>query len=266
MLTESQIDNCVATLEFAFRSGIQQPPLSQTFPNMTVADAYRIQRLFVNRRRAEGQNIRGYKIGLTSKPMQELAGVDEPDYGALLDSQILQEGSLVPTSRFIRPAIEIEIAFILKASLSGPGVTAEEVVAAVDYVQAAIEVVDFRLQIKGRRKGIFDTVADLASCGALVRGENRVRLDALNLSSVTGRLLRNGNLVEEGSADLVLGHPVNAVTWLVNKLHEIDGTSFEPGQIILSGSFIKLCTARPGDEFEAQMSDGLGNVSIRFSP
>ena len=198
------------------------------------SDAYRIQERFAADRIAEGHQITGYKVGLTSKAMQEMAGVDEPDYGVLLDFLMREDGAALDTQRFIRPAVEIEIAFVMKDELRGPGVTAEDVIAATDHVLPAIEIVDFRLSLKNRRQGILDTVADLASCGAVIVGRTRLQLDQIDLGSVTGQLLKNGEVLEEGAASEVLGNPVNAIVWLANKLGEISDITFQPGHTILS--------------------------------
>lgn len=262
MLSTEQWDEAAAILWKAFEEKRQQPPLSVTFPEMDMTDAYRIQERFVAARIAAGHTIGGYKIGLTSKAMQELAGVDEPDYGALLDFFFVENGAALASSDYIRPAVEIEIAFVMRDPLSGPGVTAADVIAATDYIVPAIELVDFRLDLKNRRKGIYDTVADLASCGAVILGGNRKSLGDVDLHEVAGRLVKNGETIEEGQATAVMGTPVNAIVWLANKLYEIGGVAFEPGHVILSGSFIKITSARPGDRFRAEFDNNLGEVAF----
>lgn len=264
MMSDEDRAQAAATLWRAFEDKVQAPPLSATYPDMDIIDAYRIQERFAAARTAEGHEVTGYKIGLTSKAMQEMAGVDEPDYGVLLDFLMAESGATLASSEFIRPAVEIELAFVMKDELRGPGVTADEVVAATDYVVPAIEIVDFRLAFKGRRGGILDTVADLASCGKVVVGGNRCALDKIDPAAVTGRLLKNGEEAETGAAAAVLDNPVNAIVWLANKLGEVSDVTFQPGHTILSGSFIRIVRAEAGDRFVAEFDSDLGSVEVRI--
>lgn len=266
MLDDDDIQKGADTLRTGFRDKVPQTPLSVTFPEADITDAYGIQQRFVSDRVAEGHKIRGYKVGLTSKPMQLDAGIDEPDYGALLDFFFVQESTTLRMSDYIDPAIEIELAFVMKEALRGPGVNTADVIRATDFVLPAIEIVDFRLARKGRREnsGIFDTVSDLASCGAVVLGGNPMRLEDINVANIGGTCIRNGEIEEVGVSSQVLGNPINAIAWLANKLAELGDITFEPGHTILSGSFIKLVFANPGDHFVAQFDSGFGKVEITF--
>lgn len=238
------------------------PRLTGAYPEIEIEDAYRIQEDFVSRRVAAGRQIKGYKVGLTSKPMQEMAGSTEPDFSAMTDDLFLPEDTPVPFSNFFAPIVEMEIAFVMKEALSGPGVLPVDVIRATDFVLPAIEIVDFRVQ---REPGfsIIDTVADLAACGAAVLGANPRRLDQIDIRRIRGVLSKNGEAVEEGEAAAVLGNPVTSVAWLANKLGEF-GVVFEPGQVILTGSFVRAVPIEAGDNVECSFDQGLGSVTVEF--
>ena len=264
MMTEAELNEAAETLWRGFREVEAQPALSITYPEMDVEDAYKVAETFVAHREAEGHRVRGYKVGLTSKPMQEIAGSTEPDFGALLDFFFVPESSTLKARDFIQPMVEIEIAFVMKEALRGPGVHAADVIRATDFVVPAIELVDFRLDRKERRKGIFDTVADLASCGKVIMGGNPMRLEDADIRTVHGSLIKNGTEEAAGYASAVLGNPVNAIAWLANKLGELGGVTFEPGHVILSGSFIKVAPVAAGDEIVARFDSGFGDVALSF--
>ncbi len=266
MLTPEQITQGAQLLHTAFTDKRQLPPLSMTFPDADIEDAYGIQQRFIEQQLAEGRRIKGYKVGLTSKVMQVLTNHNEPDFSALLDNFFLPEASTLDMAQFLAPALEIEIAFVMKASLRGPGVNTADVIRATDFVLPAIELVDFRIAEEGRRKdsSIFDTVADLASCGAVVLGGNPMDLRDINIAEVRGTCIRNGEPAESGMATQVMGNPINAIAWLANKLGALGGVTFEPGHTILSGSFIRLVRAAPGDHFVARFDQGLGDVELWF--
>ena len=238
------------------------PRLTSTYPCIEVEDAYRIQEASIRRRLQEGRTIKGYKVGLTSKPMQEMAGTTEPDFSAMTDDLFLPEATPIPYSRFFEPMVELEIAFVMKHALRGPGVLPVDVIRATDFVLPAIEIVDFRLK---REPGfsIIDTVADLAACGAAVLGANPRPLDAIDIRRVQGKLIKNGRVKEEGEASAVLGNPVTSVAWLANKLGEF-GVVFEPGHVILTGSFVRALPIAQGDEILCQFDQGLGDVAVSF--
>lgn len=263
MMDDAQIDHIVGLIEQVYADHQQLPPFSQTYDGMTVEDSYEIQRRFVANRLSDGATLRGYKVGLTSKAMQDMAGTSEPDYGVLLDTMFIPEGVEIPAADWMDPLVEIEIAFVLKDRLSGGAVTAIDVLRATDFVVPAIELVDFRID---RQMGInyIDTVADLAAVGAVIPGGNPMRLEDIDIRTVTGELFKNGDRVEHGIASAVLGNPVNAVAWLANKLHEF-GESFEPGQFILTGSFLRATPVQAGDAIVARFDQGFGDVRIDFT-
>jgi 2-oxo-hept-3-ene-1,7-dioate hydratase/2-keto-4-pentenoate hydratase len=234
------------------------PLLTQTYPGITIEDAYAIQQAFIAERIVAGRRIKGYKVGLTSKVMQESMGSSEPDFSSMTDDLFLPEDTPLDSAQFFLPMIEIEVAFVMKHPLSGPGVLPVDVIRATDFVLPSIEIVDFRVG-PGPGMTITDTVADLAACGAAVLGANPRRLDQLDLRTVQGEMLINGNVVQNGLASAVLGNPVTAVAWLANKLGEF-GVTFQPGDTILTGSFVRAMPVKAGDEIIARFDQGLGDV------
>ncbi|MFC3069643.1 2-keto-4-pentenoate hydratase [Phenylobacterium soli] len=262
MLDEITRTRIVDDLEGAYRTRAPLPLLTRTYPGIEVEDAYRIQEAFVARRVAGGARIAGYKVGLTSKPMQEMAGSDEPDFSAVTDGMFLPEGTPISAANFFDPMIEIEIAFVMKSALKGPGILPVDVIRATDFVVPAIEIVDFRVA-RAPGMNIIDTVADLAACGGVVLGANPRRLEAIDVRRVQGSILRNGHVEQEGEASAVLGNPVTAVAWLANKLGGF-GVAFEPGQVILTGSFVRAFPIKAGDEIVCRFDQGLGDVATSF--
>jgi len=163
------------------------PLLTRTYPGIEVEDSYRIQEAFVARRLNAGARIKGYKVGLTSKAMQQMSGSTEPDFSAMTDDLFIPEDTPIPMSRFFDPMIEIEMAFVMKHALKGPGVLPVDVIRATDFVLPAIEIVDFRVA-RAPGMNLIDTVADLAACGAAVLGANPRRLEAIDIRRVKGSI------------------------------------------------------------------------------
>lgn len=253
----------VGELLGVYRTRRQIPLLSTRFPHIEIEDAYRIQEEFLGHRVAAGHPIRGYKIGLTSKAMQEMAGACEPDFSAMTDEHFLPGNTPLECKVFFDPLVEIEIAFVMQSSLRGPGVTAADVVRATDFVLPAIEIVDFRVE-RGPRTNVIDTIADLAACGGTILGTNPRRLGEIDVRNVRGAAIRNGVVEQEGLSSAVLGDPVNAVAWLANKLGEF-GIVFEAGQVVLSGSFVRAFPVHAGDEIVCRFDQGLGEVITSFA-
>ena len=255
------VEKAAATLLEAYATGTPVPPLTAGRPDMTVADAYAVQLAQVRAWTAAGARIKGHKVGLTSAAMQRQMGVDQPDFGVLLDTMFLPDSAPIDTARFLQPRIEPEIAFVLGRPLAGPGATAADAVAAVEYVLPALEVIDSR--IADWRIALPDTVADNASSGGVVLGTRPVRLDGLDLS-LTGCLLhRDGDLVDTGAGGAVLGSPVNALVWLANVLGE-RGVSLEAGHVVLPGSITAAVPVAPGETLTATFG-GIGTVTARFA-
>lgn len=235
-------------------------------PELDLDDAYAIQREWVAMKMAAGNPLRGYKIGLTSRAMQLAVGIDEPDHGVLLHDMFFADGSVIPTDRFIAPRLEVELAFVLKDRLCGPGVTLFDVLEATSYVMPALEIIDSRSQMidpeTRRTRKVMDTIADNASNAGVILGGRPVRPAEVDLRWVNAILSQNAAVEETGVAAGVLNHPANGVVWLANRLAAYD-VALEPGQIILSGSFTRPVHVRRGDTICADYG-GLGMVSCHF--
>lgn len=245
----------------AYRSGTTIAPLRDRYAGIDIVDAYRIQEHFIARRTAIGEAVVGKKIGLTSKAVQEMIGVFEPDFGILTSVMTHAEGATVDLDTLIQPKIEAEIAFVLKQDLAGPGVTAMDVLRATDHVCACFEVVDSRIDNWDIR--IQDTVADNASCGVYVLGETRVDPRDVDLT-LAGLLIElNGEAHATGVGAAVQGSPANAVAWLANTLGRL-GMPFRAGEVILSGSLAPLIPVASGDTFVAHIG-GIGSCSASFA-
>lgn len=262
MLSETDRARIVDDLFRVYETRQPIPLLTRTWPGIEVEDSYRIQEAFVARRLAAGARVAGYKVGLTSKAMQQMSGSTEPDFSAMTDDLFLPEDTPLAMSRFFSPMIEIEIAFVMKHALKGPGVLPVDVIRATDFVLPAIEIVDFRVA-RAPGMNLIDTVADLAACGAAVLGANPRRLDAIDIRRVKGAIIRNGVVEQEGEASAVLGNPVAAVAWLANKLAGF-GVTFEPGHVIMTGSFVRAIPISAGDEILCRFDQGLGDVATSF--
>ncbi len=258
---DPQLDEAAQRLYAAQATSNPIPPLTESYPSLDVAQAYWVQRRNLARHLGAGARVRGHKIGLTSAPMQALLGVDEPDFGYVLDTMVLDDGAAVPRRAFCTPRVEPEVAFLLRAPLRGPGVTAAEVMAATGAVAAALEIVDSR--IADWRITLADTVADNASSGAVVLGEWVPIADAPSLPGTTAALYLNEALVETGRGDAVMGDPAAAVAWLANALAEY-GTAIEAGQLVMSGSYTTAAFVQAGDRAAATVT-GLGAVGVSFA-
>ena len=258
---KNMLHETAALLDQAERSRMPLPPLSQEYPTLTPAQAYAIQSAWLDLKLAKGARIIGRKIGLTSRAMQTLLGVDQPDYGFLLDSMMVSSGSTLSRTDFLLPRIEPEIAFWLAKDLRGPGITVEAVLAATRGVSPALELVDSRIakwQIK-----LPDTIADNASSARVVVSEEIVPLDGLDLAAEAVTLTRNGVEVGSGNGAAVLGHPAEAVAWLANKLAEY-GIAIEAGQLVIPGAMCAAATVAAGETYQAVFTT-IGEVSVRFA-
>lgn len=235
-------------------------PLIARDPALTIDDAYAISLDFLARRLADGERVVGKKIGVTSKAVQDMLGVHQPDFGFLTDWMQVDEVIDIDAKALIAPRAEAEIAFILKDSLNGPGVTAQDVIAATAAIAPCFEIVDSRIQ--DWKIGIVDTVADNASCGVFVLGEARADPRGLDLPALHVTVTRNGAPLSEGYGSAVQGDPAQAVAWLANTLGA-HGVTLDAGDIILSGSLVPLAPAVKGDVFE-MMLHGVGGCTARF--
>ncbi len=267
MLDRKSIDAAVARLEEAERSRKFMRQLTLEHPAMTIEDAYAIQHAWMQLKLSQGRTVKGRKIGLTSKVMQRAVNIDEPDYGALLDNMFFHDGSNIPTDRFIQPKIEMELAFVLSRRLAGPGCTIFDALNATDYVVPALEILDARIERVDREtkvtRKITDGIADNASDAGIVIGGRPFKPLEVDVRWIGGLCSRNGQIEETGVAAAVLNHPANGIAWLANKLAP-HGIALEPGQVILSGSFIRPIDARKGDTFHADYGP-FGTVSCYFA-
>lgn len=246
----------------ALTSGKTVQPFTERGDDISIEDAYHISLHMVKRRVADGDTIVGKKIGVTSKAVQEMLNVHQPDFGFITDTMWFQNGDTISVAdnRLIQPRAEGEIAFRLKKDLVGPGVTEQDVLEATEAVMPCFEIVDSRIhnwQIK-----IQDTVADNASCGVFVLGDQEVDPNRLDLPSLLMKVYKNGEQISEGMGSAVQGNPLTAVAWLANTLGEF-GIPFRAGEIILSGSLVPLEPVQPGDEMSLEI-DGLGTASVVF--
>ncbi|MDM5284178.1 2-keto-4-pentenoate hydratase [Peribacillus frigoritolerans] len=239
--------------------GISAP--TSEIPDLDVEDAYRIQLETIRRKTQAGLLVTGKKIGLTSKAMQEVLGVDEPDYGHLLDAMKMENDGCISSLRLIQPKVEAEVAFILRKDLHGPNITVDDVIGATEYVVASIEVVDSR--VKDWEIKLSDTVADNASSGLYILGDSKIHLSEIDLPSIQMSLYKNGEFINQGTGEAVLGNPATCVAWLANKLHRFKG-SLNAGEVILSGALSAAIEAKPGDRFTADFGEKLGRVSVNF--
>lgn len=237
------------------------PPLTETNPGISVDEAYRIQLRVIERKRSFGQVVVGKKIGITSRAMQVMLGVDEPDYGHILNSMVVMEGEKIPTADLIQPRIEGELAFVLKEDLKGPGVTLTDVIRCSEGVIPSLEIIDSRI-VDWKIK-LPDTVADNASSARIVLGGTITPIFALDLRTVGMLLEKNGEMVANAAGAAVLGNPAQAVAWLANKL-AVYGIALRKGEVILSGSLTAAVPVAAGDFIRADFGV-LGDVKIKFA-
>ena len=260
MLTVQVRDELAADLAQAERSRVGIAPLTTGNPDIDVVDAYEIQLINIRQRVAEGARVVGHKVGLSSKAMQEMMGVDEPDYGHLLDEMQVFQDRPVRTADYLYPRVEVEVGFVLADDLPGEGCTEDDVLAATAAFAPAIELIDTR--IKDWKIKLCDTIADNASSAGWVLGEARVSPKDIDIQNIDAVLTRNGEVVAKGRSDAVLGNPVTAVAWLARKVDSF-GVRLKAGDIVLPGSCTKAFDAGPGDDFVAGF-DGLGSVHLSF--
>lgn len=260
MIDPSIVDGAARALRAAEERRVGVPPLIETYPDLDLETAYEIQLENIDRRVRAGARIVGHKVGLTSKAMQEMLGVDQPDYGHILDDMVHHRGDQISAGRFVAPRIEPEVAFILGDALAGPACDADAVLRATTSVAPSLELIDSR--IEGWRIGLLDTIADNASSAAVVLGDPVPLADVPDFTAIVATLRVDGAVAAEGGADAVLGHPANAVAWLVNVLHD-RGVVLEPGQVVMPGSCTKAVDVEAGTSVDAEFT-GLGSVSVEF--
>ena len=245
----------------AYRSGVPIAPLTETFGDFTVEQAYQVQLYQVAHWQRDGRTIKGHKVGLTSGPMRRQMGVDESDFGHLTDAMFHLDAAPIDLGRYLQPRIEPETAFVLGRGLAGPGVTAAAAAAAVDFVLPALEIIDSR--ISDWKITLPDTIADNASSGGVVLGSKPTKLAGLDLALTGCLLAKDGRIIDTGAGGAVLGNPLNALVWLANTI-AAHGVALEPGDIVLPGSITASVPVSSGQTVTASFA-ALGSVTASFA-
>ena len=265
MFSQDLVNQLAAELHQSEKTRVQVEHFSKRFPSMMVEDGYAISRAWVAMKIAEGRTIKGHKIGLTSRAMQQASQIDEPDYGTLLDDMFFTPGD-IPSARFIAPRVEVELAFVLKRKLEGARLSIDDVLDATDYVTPAIEIIDSRIEQFDRHtkamRRVFDTISDNAANAGIVLGGVKTLPRAVDLPWVGAILRQNGVVEETGLAAGVQGHPAIGVAWLAAKLSAW-GECLDAGEVVLAGSFTRPALAKPGDVFDADYGP-LGRFEFKF--
>ncbi|MGY0219063.1 2-oxo-hept-4-ene-1,7-dioate hydratase [Endozoicomonadaceae bacterium StTr2] len=266
MLTPEQITAAANRLHQAETSREQITALTLEHPEMTMDDAYAIQKAWVDQKIANGRSVIGYKVGLTSRAMQMAVNIDEPDYGVLLDDMLFEDGATIKASDFLDPRIEVELAFILNKPLFGENVSIFDVYNATDYVIPSLELIAARCMrtdpSTGYTRKIHDTISDNAANAGIVLGGRPVKPTEMDLRWAGAALYVNGQIEETGLASGVLGHPAKGISWVCKRFAP-HGVGLEPGQIILSGSFTRPVPVKAGDTIHADFGS-LGGIALRF--
>ncbi len=266
-LDDAVIEAAALALFEAERSGRQIGLLSKAYPDLDMDGAYAIQEALIRRKLDAGRKVIGWKIGLTSKAMQQALNIDIPDSGVLLDDMAFENGAVIPKDRFIQPRIEAEIAFVMKSPLAGERTTRADVEDATDFVTAAIEILDTRIQRRdpasAAARNIVDTIADNAANAGIVLAGERHGIDAFDLRRIGAIVTRDGEVEETGLGAGVLGDPLQGIVWLARRMAGY-GQTILPGQVILSGSFIRPIECPPGTVIDADFGD-FGRVGCSFA-
>ena len=234
---------------------------TDTHPDLDVVDAYEIQLINIRKRLEAGATVAGHKVGLASEAMQKMMGVNEPDYGHLLDEMQYFESTPIDFASLCFPRVEVEVGFILGKDLPGDGCTNDDVIDAVEWVVPSIELIDSR--IKDWQITLCDTIADNASSCGWILGAQRVPIGDIDTGDIEAVLHRNGEIVAKGNSSAVLGHPLNAVSWLANKVSGF-GVRLRKGDVILPGTATRAIDISSGDHFVAEFL-GLGTVTLDFA-
>jgi 2-keto-4-pentenoate hydratase len=266
MLDSTQRATAAELLWAAERDLAPIEPLTETFPGIDVIDAYQIQLINIRRKIHAGARVRGHKVGLSSPVMQQMMGVDEPDYGHLLDTMVLSGDAPIPAGEYCFPRIEVEIGYLLGSALPGADCTEADVLAATEYIVPSLELIDSRIadwQIK-----LPDTIADNASSAGVILGEARrtpaeLAARGVDLADIDAVLYEGGTEVARGNTSAVLGNPTWCVAWLARKVAGF-GVKLEAGHLVIPGSCTRAIDAKPGTAFRAEFA-GLGSVTAEFN-
>jgi 2-keto-4-pentenoate hydratase len=236
-------------------------PPSRKWPRLDAVDAYEIQLINARERLAAGGVVRGHKVGLTSRAMQQMLGVGEPDYGHLFADMFVPDGETIAAAGLCYPRAEIEVAFVLGDALQGPGMTVADVLRATAFVLPAIEIIDSR--VRDWQITLPDTIADNASSARVVLGANATQPDRVDLRLLGCVLRRNGEIAETGASSAVLGNPAAAVAWLAGKLAQF-GVTLDAGHVVMPGACTRAVDVSAGDMILGEF-DKLGSVSVGFA-
>jgi 2-oxo-hept-3-ene-1,7-dioate hydratase len=259
MLSDQQRRDAAQALIQADATQTPIPQLSKTYPQMTLDDAYAVQGLWRQALVDAGGRWVGTKIGLTSRAMQMASNFNEPDYGFLMDSMLLNDGAVISAARFSAPRLEVELAFVMGEDLEGPTCRVHDVMRATEFVTPAMEIIDYRTHTP---RQIVDTIADNAAAAAMVVGGRTIRPFDLDIRWVGATLSKNGVIEESGVSAAVMGHPAAGIAWLANKLHPLGG-KLRKGEIVLAGSFTRPVSVAPGDVIQADYGP-LGAIGVSF--
>ncbi|GLB07055.1 hypothetical protein AtubIFM57258_002376 [Aspergillus tubingensis] len=235
-MSSIDLNDVASALRTALAEAKPIDPPTKTWPSLTPDDGFRIQEINSKHNVANGDRLVGYKLGNIAKVMQTAFGLDHPDYGFLHAKSFIYEGTPIHLNKFIKPFVELEPAFVLKGPLKGPNITVADVINAIDYAIPAIEIIDSR--VKNWAIDLPDTLADNGSTGAIILGGTPRKLTDLTLNDTRGVLKHNGKELMTGNTKNVLGNPISAVAWLVNRLAEYD-IEFQAGQVIMPGSCLE---------------------------
>ncbi len=260
MLSHEDRLRCVEHLLRARSRNQLVPQLSRIFPALDLEDAYGVQDLWVLARAATGSRAIGYKVGLTTRGMQQALQACEPDYGRILDDAVFTAGERIPAARFLQPRIEVEVAFVMDADLHGAQISVDDVLRATRAIFPALEIVDRRTELP---RTITDTIADNAAFGGLVLGSEQIDPAHTDLRWIAATMARNGVIEETGVSAAVLGNPAAAVAWLAVRLASA-GCGLEKGQIVLSGAFMRSIEVAAGDDVLADYGP-FGKLRVSFT-
>lgn len=263
MLTDDVHKEIAARIYHCIKEISQISLLTKAYPDIQIGDSYHIQNYVVSSFKEAGSQVKGYKIGLTSKAVQQLVGSREPNFSPLLDHMFTAEESELARSNWLTPMVESEVAFVIKDRLTGPGINVADVIRATDFVLPAVEIADFRVT-RAPGMDVRDITADMGAAGGIILGGNPASLYDIDIRSVNSSLIINEEERAKGATSAVLGNPLTAVAWLANKLGE-SGTALEPGDVILSGAMHNAQPVEAGDHIIARFDNGLGDIKLSFS-
>ena len=259
MLTDAERQAAADSILRAEATRVVVPQLSKTYPEMTLEDAYDVQRRWAAARIARGARVAGRKIGLTSRAMQMASKMTEPDYGLILDDALYDDGARIGAGTFIKPRLETELCFVMGADLEGAGCRIHDVMRATEFVVPALEIIDYRTEVP---RQIVDTIADNAAFGAIVLGGRMIRPFDVDIRWIAATLSKNGVIEESGVSAAVMGHPAAGIAWLVDKLAPL-GDGLKKGEIVLGGSFTRPVDVASGDVIHADYGP-LGAIGVSF--